>query len=105
METTRNMYIPNHTVQAETWHAGKKHKKEVNRILESIIRLILLTPYTTPRECLYMQTGPISVEYMAEENRITYMDIMTRQKETIQRTISNNNNGKGWKKTTEETMS
>ena len=65
---------------------------------------MLLTPFTTPRECLYMQTGIFSVEYMAEENRITYMDKMIRQKETIQRTISNNNNGKGWKKTTEETM-
>jgi hypothetical protein len=41
---------------------------------------------------------------MAEENRLLYMYKMLKQKESIQKTISDHNEGKGCKKTTEETM-
>ena len=33
-----------------------------------------------------------------------YMDEMLKQKESIQKTISDHNEGRGWKKTTEKTM-
>ena len=90
---------------AETWQTNKKETKEINQILENIIKRILLTPTTTPQEAIsYTETGIISVKYMAEENRIMYKNKLQNQEESIQNTLTRKNKGKGWTKTTNETM-
>ena len=35
--------------------------------MENILRRILLTSFTAPREALYIETGTISMEYKAKE--------------------------------------
>ena len=89
---------------AETWQLNKKETKEINRILENIIRRILITPFTTPREALYTETGTISIEYIAKENRIMYKNKLKNQDVSIQKTLTTQNTGKGWKITTNEIM-
>ena len=85
---------------AETWQLNKKETKELNRILENIIKRILLTPTTTPREVIYMETGTISTEYMAMEKRIMYKNKLKYQENSLQKTLTEKNIGKGWTKTT-----
>jgi hypothetical protein len=103
METNRNLHIPNHTIQRRNM-ANKKETKEINQILENIIKRILLTPTTTPGEAIYTKTGIISVEYMAKENRIMYKNKLQNQEESTQKTLTRKNKGKGWTKTTNEIM-
>ena len=89
---------------SETWQTNKKETKEINQILENIIKRILLTPTTTPREAIYTETGIISIEYMAKENRIMYKNKLQNQEESIQKTLTGKNKGKGWTKTTNDIM-
>ena len=49
--------IPITTYGAETWDPNKEQMKKINKILDSIIKRILMTPTGTPRENLYIETG------------------------------------------------
>ena len=42
---------------SETWNANKTEIQEINKIMDNILRRILITPQTTPREALYIETG------------------------------------------------
>ena len=41
----------------ETWDLTKAEENEINQILDNIIKRILITPQSTPREALYIKTG------------------------------------------------
>lgn len=54
----------------ETWNTRLKDIKELNKIQESIIKRILMTPITTPTEALYTETGLLDIEHLMFIRRI-----------------------------------
>ena len=58
------------TYGCETWNANKGETQEINRMMDNIIRRILLTPQTTPREALYIETGLLDPQTIAMKQRI-----------------------------------
>ena len=46
-------------------------KKKLNQMLDNIIKRILKTPTSTPREALYIETGLLDIETIDDKNRIT----------------------------------
>ena len=60
------------TFSMEVCDINKKETKQLNQILDSIIRRILMTPKTTPREALYIETGLLDIENTINKNRINY---------------------------------
>ena len=62
--------VPIITYGAETWRIGKKERTKANKILDDILKRILKTPITVPREALYIETGLIDVEHTTIKNTI-----------------------------------
>ena len=58
------------TYAAETWNPTKTEMKKLNAILDNIIKRILQTPTTTPRENLYIETGILDIEHTMERNKL-----------------------------------
>ena len=49
--------IPIMTYSGEVYEKKRKKRKQINRIFDNILKRILKTPQSTPRECLYIDTG------------------------------------------------
>ena len=58
------------TYAGETRNPAKKENKDINNILDNILRRILMVPRTTPREVLYIETGIMDIEQLYKKNRI-----------------------------------
>ena len=69
--------IPIITYGGETRTPTKKETKELNNILDNIIKRILMVPRTTPREVLYIETGIMDIEHICMRNRVN-MEKKTR---------------------------
>ena len=53
------------TYGAENWNFDNKQNEKINSIQEAIIRRILMTPVSTPKEALYSETGLLDIEHIA----------------------------------------
>ena len=58
------------TYAGEAWDATEKNYKAINQIQDSILKRILKTPDSTPREALYFETGLLDPETMIKRNRL-----------------------------------
>ena len=58
----------------------KKEMQDWNRILDRIIKRILMLPITTPREIIYMETGLLDIENTIKKNRINFLNKMEKKK-------------------------
>ena len=91
------------TYGSDTWTPNKTETKAINSLMDNIIKRILITPSTTPREVLYMETGLLDPETISKKQRI--LTDYKMQNNTIERlknitTIK----GKGsWKEITDRT--
>ena len=56
-KTLETNILPILTYSGEVWKATKKEEEEINRIYDNIIKRILKTPQSTPRECRKQNTG------------------------------------------------
>ena len=65
--------IPILTYGCETWDPTQKELKELNKILEHIIKRILMIPTTTPRESLYKETGLKGMQFYIDKNRLNFI--------------------------------
>ena len=99
LETCVNPII---TYGGETWEPNKKETSEMNRILDNIIKRILMTPVTTPREALYIETGLLDVQHTVMKNRINTDARLERNGNNLIRNILNTQEEKGWKKQTDK---
>ena len=70
--------MPVITYGGETWRITKKATTETNRILDNILKRILMTPTTTPREPLYMETGLLDIKHTAIYNRMNMLKRIQR---------------------------
>ena len=48
----------------ESWSPGKTENEKINRIMDNILKRILMVPQSTPREALYIETGLLNPEAM-----------------------------------------
>ncbi len=74
METMWKLYdttiTPLITYAAATWDPRKSDLKDIDQMQESIIKRILMTPVTTPREALYAETGLLDAEHIERKERL-----------------------------------
>ena len=94
--------IPIITYASETWYTTKSEMKDLNRILDSIIKRTLLLPTTTPREALYIETGMKDIKYFAERNRINMEERLEKTQNCLIEDVLKSSAKKSWKKLTEK---
>ena len=64
--------IPIITTGGEAWTPTKYNYKELNKIMDNILKRLLKTAKSTPREALYMETGLADPETIIKTKRINY---------------------------------
>lgn len=110
MEAVWKMYEtciqPIVTYGSENWNFGElrqKDKDDLNAIQESIIRRILMTPFSTPKEALYMETGLLDIESIALKRRISMQTrLQQNPSELIEKIFQGNTTT--WKTKTERVL-
>ena len=84
----------------EVCDINKKETKQINQILDGMIKRILMIPKTTPREALYVETGLLDIENTIIKNRINY-NVRVLNTDKINLGILTRNDEKGsWKEKT-----
>ena len=94
--------IPIITYGGEGRTPNKKEAMERRKILDNIIKRILMVPISTPREPLYHETGMMDTEHIIAKNRITYKERTKRKSNKILQKICDDNNANSWSMETEE---
>ncbi len=89
------------TYGCELWAPSKEEQTEINRILDNIIKRILMVPISTPREALYIETGIRDPESIMKQKRIAMRCRLEKTKnETITSIMDIDETGT-WKKMTD----
>ena len=88
------------TYGSETWNPNKKEMKEINKMLDNIIKRILLLPVTTPREALYIETGLKDLRYITERNRINMEQRLEKTKNNLIEDVLQSTAKNSWKNLT-----
>ena len=81
----------------------EQETKKLNQILDKIIRRILMTPESTPREALYIKSGLLDIETIAESKRLNMKARLNRDKSLMMEQILANPNCL-WEAQTRKTM-
>ena len=71
--------IPIITYAAEANNYTKKEVKQLNSILDALLKRILMTPVSTPREVLYYETGLLDIEHTIIKNKMNYARKLTKK--------------------------
>ena len=90
--------IPIITYAAETWTPTKAEIKQLQRILDGVLKRILKTPITTPSEILTAETGIQDIETIWRKKQISYYHkiMTTKEDNTLKQLLSAQRNP--WKK-------
>ena len=72
IEYCEKCIMPIITTGAEAWTPTKYNYKELNKIMDNILKRLLKTAKSTPREALYMETGLADPETIIKTKRINY---------------------------------
>ena len=94
--------VPILTYGGETRTPTKKENKEINNILDNIIKRIIMVPRTTPREVLYIETGLMDIEHICMRNRINMEKRLNLTPDSITYKAKENGAKYGWKYETEK---
>ena len=92
--------IPIITYGGETRTPTKKETKELNNILDNIIKRILMVPRTTPREVLYIETGIMDIEHICMRNRVNMEKRLNMNPDSLTYKVKENGAKLGWKHAT-----
>ena len=95
--------IPILTYGCETWDPTQKELKELNKILEHIIKRTLMIPTSTPRESIYIETGMKDIKFYIDKNRLNMEKRIEKTKNKMIENILKSNAKKSWRQTTENT--
>ena len=101
-EMVETCIIPVLTYAGETRTPSKKENKDINNILDNILKRILMVPRTTPREVLYIETGMMDIEHICKKNRVNMEKRLNLDQNSIAYKVKENGAQNGWKKNTEE---
>ncbi len=80
--------IPIIMYAAEIWTPTKIEIKQTQKILDNVLKRILLCPTTTPSECIQAETGIRNVETMMNEKQIMYLHHIINGEDNNTRKIS-----------------
>jgi hypothetical protein len=94
--------IPIIVYSGETWDTNKTEMNNVNRILDNILKRLLMVPTTTPREALYEEINILDIEHTIMRNRINMHCRMERTKNEMLQEILNIQDQKAWVNITEK---
>ena len=78
------------TYAAETWTLTKQEEKKLNQILDKIIRRILMTPDSSSREALYIETGLLDIRAIADSKRLNMKARLNRDKSQLMEQVLSN---------------
>lgn len=68
------------TYASETWIPNKSEMKILQKTLDDVLKRILMTPLSTPREALYIETNLLDVERIIDKKKLNmYYRIMKNQ--------------------------
>jgi len=90
------------TYGGETWKPTKKEMTELNKIMDQIIKRVLITPLTTPREALYIETGLLDNEHIIKKNRINMQKRLNETQNSLLQNVRQEKTKGGWEEITEE---
>ena len=92
------------TYGLETWPIKKSELIEIEKIQEHLIKRFLMTPYQTPSEAIYYETGLMNIENLIYRNRILMKERLgKKQINLVNKTIEIN--GKNSWQTTADDLS
>ena len=91
--------VPKITYGGETWEPNKGETEKLNQILDQIIKRVLMTPTSTPREALYIETGLLDIQTLITRNRINMKARLNRNTSELMENLLNYPGAKWSKKT------
>jgi hypothetical protein len=77
------------TYAAETWAPYKKEMKQINQIMDNIIKRLLIIPTTTPRESLYLELKMLDMEHNIHKTKINMLKRLSQTQNTLISNILN----------------
>ena len=96
--------IPIITYAGESMTYTKKETEQMNKILDNIIRRILNTPRSTPRETIYLECGLLDIETTINKNKLLMYNRIYRTGNTLTKEIISDENNTKWKEEIEILM-
>lgn len=96
--------IPIVTYAGETWHPNKTETRQLNQLLDNIIKRILMIPQSTPREALYLETGIPDPITQIKINRINLYNRMMREPNDLIANLNQEETITRWKSETIKIM-
>ena len=91
---------PTITYSSEVWQPTKSEQTRINRIMDNIIKRILMVPQSTPREVLYIETGLLDPETFSTKNRIMMEHRLANNNPRLKR-LTETSQEKSWRETTD----
>lgn len=89
--------MPIITYASETWILKTKTKTKINKLLDDILKRVLKTPKSTPRENLYIETGLIDPETEIIKQKILfYIKKAKNTNDSDFKRLSQNQNPDSW---------
>ena len=95
-KTISTNILPIVTYSGEVWKTTKKEREEINRIFDNIVKRILKTPQSTPRECLYIETGFLDPIAIINRNRLNMHNRINHWQNNTLKTILNRKEKDSW---------
>ena len=96
--------IPIITYAGETWHPTKQESKEINQLLDNILKRLLMTPQSTPREALYLETGLIDCMTQINMNRLNAYNRLIREHNNLMKNLIQSDSPTKWKTETDKIL-
>jgi hypothetical protein len=93
----KSTIIPIITYVGETMNPNKTETKELNNILDNIIKRTLMIPNSTPREPIYLECGLLDIESTINRNKLLMYNRIHRTGNELTRTNLNNENKTKWR--------
>jgi hypothetical protein len=84
------------TYAGEAWTPTKKNYDQLNKIMDNILKRLLMTPTSTPREAIYMETGLQDPETIIKRNRINMEHRIRIKGNLTMKAIVNSKMKNGW---------
>ena len=95
--------IPIISFAGETRKPTKEENKKLNQLLDRIIRRILMVPESTPRDALYIESGLLVIETLAEKNRMMMGESMKKNGNQLLNEVTKSIVPGGWKELLKKT--
>ena len=102
-ELTQSCIASTIAYSSEIWNPGKTEQEKINRIMDNIIKIILMVPQRTPREALYIETGLLDQEAIRLKNRVLMEHSLTNgNSQRMKKLITNNTTTSKWAEETQK---